>query len=126
MPNIITHIVSLCYKPSTSSAEKHLVGSRFLALQDQCLLPSSWTAAEDQAGKPYLSVTGGRNNSPEGANKGFEHAWVVTFDSIEARDYYLDTDPVHQDFKAFVKDFVEDVFVVDFEAGVFSIFECSR
>lgn len=58
----ITHLVSFRYKPSTSSAEKHLVASSFLALQDQCTLHD----------RPYVSVTGGANNSSEGADKGLE------------------------------------------------------
>ena len=60
----ITHFVAFRYKATTSDAEQHLVGSSFLALQDQCEHP--------QRGGKYLTVTGGRNNSPEGFAKGFE------------------------------------------------------
>lgn len=60
----ITHFVAFRYKATTSDTEKHLVGSSFLALQDQCEHP--------QRGGQYLTVTGGRNNSPEGFAKGFE------------------------------------------------------
>lgn len=133
----ITHFVAFRYKPTTSDAEKRLVGSSFLALQDQCEHP--------QRGGQYLTVTGGRNNSPEGFAKGCEvrvcisphlhfftptmkltewmgrkqHAWVVTFASEEDRAYYLDHDPAHLKFKELAGQHVEDLFVFDFEQGVF-------
>ncbi|GAA6038430.1 hypothetical protein JCM8097_007646 [Rhodosporidiobolus ruineniae] len=107
---LITHIVSFRYKPSTSDAERHLVASRFLALQDQCELK----------GERYLSVTGGKQNSPEGLGKGYEHTFVVTFTSSEHRDFYVSDDPAHNAFKELIKDHIADVFVFDFEQGVFS------
>lgn len=61
---LITHIVAFKYKDGTTDAEKHLVASSFLALQDQCKLQGT----EEN----YLSVTGGSNNSPESFNKGCE------------------------------------------------------
>lgn len=62
--SVVTHVVSFKYKPSVSSAERHLFGSSFLALKDTCL---------DKTGQPYiLSLTGGSNNSPEGHTKGLE------------------------------------------------------
>ncbi|POY73152.1 hypothetical protein BMF94_3782 [Rhodotorula taiwanensis] len=110
MPSIV-HIVSLKYKSTTSDAEKHLVGSSFLALQDKCQHPST--------GEKYLTVIGGRNNSPEGFEKGFEHAFVVNFASEEDRAYYLDQCPVHGDFKKLAGQYAEDVFVIDFVPGNF-------
>jgi predicted GTPase len=58
----ITHIVIFKYAPSATDAEVHLAASRFLALQDEC----------EFEGKRYLAVTGGRNNSTEGLDKGFQ------------------------------------------------------
>ncbi|BGP34111.1 hypothetical protein JCM10296v2_005926 [Rhodotorula toruloides] len=109
---LITHIVAFKYKDGTTDAEKHLVASSFLALQDQCKLQGT----EEN----YLSVTGGSNNSPEGFNKGCEHAWVVTFRNTQERDYYLDKDPAHQAFKDKALPFITDAFVFDFEQGTFA------
>ncbi|GAA5909938.1 hypothetical protein JCM5296_002539 [Sporobolomyces johnsonii] len=106
---LITHIVSFKYKDDTSDAQRHLVASSFLALQDQCHLD----------GNTYLTVTGGKDNSPEGLAKGFHHAWVVTFETAEARDYYTFKDPAHTKFKDLALPFVAEVFVFDFEQGVF-------
>ncbi|CEQ42800.1 SPOSA6832_04659, partial [Sporobolomyces salmonicolor] len=129
---LITHIVSFKYKDDTSDAQRHLVASSFLALQDQCHLE----------GNPYLTVTGGKDNSPEGLAKGFQvrscsfergpprrrspslrssqqHAWVVTFETADARDYYTFKDPAHIKFKDLALPFVAEVFVFDFEQGVF-------
>ncbi|BGP18538.1 hypothetical protein JCM10213_002949 [Rhodosporidiobolus nylandii] len=107
---LITHLVILKLLPSLSDAERHLLASKFLALQDQCEL---------EGGGKYLTVTGGKQNSPEGMAKGFEQVFNVTFETAEARDYYNDKDPAHQEFKAYVADKVADILVFDFEQGVF-------
>ncbi|GAA6000726.1 Dabb family protein [Rhodotorula paludigena] len=106
----ITHVLSFKFKESTSDAEKHLLASSMMALQDQCLLPDS--------SAKYLTVTGGKNNSPETFDKGFDCTFVVQFDEKD-RQYYLDTDPAHQKFKELVGPHVEDIFVFDFTPGVF-------
>ncbi|GAA5827625.1 hypothetical protein JCM3770_006875 [Rhodotorula araucariae] len=105
----ITHVVSFRFNPASSSAERHLIASSFLALQDQCIID----------GNTYLSVTGGRSNSSEGFEKGFDHTYVVTFDTVEQRDYYVEKDPAHTKFKELAKGHVVDLFVFDFEGGVF-------
>jgi len=43
----------------------------------------------------------------------------VTFESEKDRDWYVDKDEAHQKFKELAGDVVDDVFVFDFEAGVF-------
>ncbi|MGB3801944.1 MAG: Dabb family protein [Lewinella sp.] len=57
----------------------------------------------------------GTNNSPEGLNKGFTHAFFVTFDSEEDRATYL-PHPAHQAFVEVLQPIVKDVFVVDYWA----------
>ncbi|GAA6011184.1 hypothetical protein JCM11491_006749 [Sporobolomyces phaffii] len=107
---VITHIVSFEYKPSASSGERHLVASSFLALQSRCL---------DRHGNPYIAVTGGKNNSQERQDQGYDHSFVVTFEDAAARDYYVDVDEAHQNFKQLAGQHVARVFVFDFEGGVF-------
>ncbi|MBC8243904.1 MAG: Dabb family protein [Verrucomicrobia bacterium] len=58
----------------------------------------------------------GLNNSPEGLNKGFNHCYLITFNSEKDRDAYL-VHPAHKQFVALVGPVVEDVFVVDYWAG---------
>ena len=55
----------------------------------------------------------GLNNSPEGLNKGFTHAFFLTFESEEDRAIYL-PHPDHKAFGAVLTPFLEDVFVVDY------------
>ncbi len=55
----------------------------------------------------------GTNNSPEGLNKGFTHAFFVTFDSEEDRATYL-PHPAHQAFVKVLEPHLQDVFVVDY------------
>ena len=49
-----------------------------------------------------------------------QHAYVSTFRNAEERDYYLDTDPAHQAFKAMIIDKVADAVVYDFDTNDFA------
>jgi hypothetical protein len=55
----------------------------------------------------------GRNNSPEGWNKGLTHAFLMTFESAAARDAYL-PHPEHEKVKAEALQHVEDACIFDF------------
>ena len=76
-------------------------------------------------GDPYiLSIESGLQSSPEGADHGFERAFIVSFASEGDRNYYagrpLVTDNDHLDvahdaFKAAVEPALADVLVFDFQ-----------
>ncbi|UCE93880.1 MAG: Dabb family protein [Flavobacteriaceae bacterium] len=55
----------------------------------------------------------GLNNSPEDLNKGFTHAFVLTFEDDKSRDAYL-PHPDHQNFVKQLKPLIEDVLVLDY------------
>ena len=83
----------------------------------------------------------GKDNSPEGLqvrtihpvlfplaflrqladNKqnGMTHGFVVEFASAADRDYYVSTDPVHQNFVKSIGDVLEKPTVLDFTDGVY-------
>ncbi|KAK4056982.1 hypothetical protein OIO90_001882 [Microbotryomycetes sp. JL221] len=109
---IITHIVAFKYNSAVSDAERHLIASKFVALKDSCLTQNTKQPS-------ILSLTGGANCSPEGFAKGFDHCFVLTFANKQDRDWYLDDDESHQQFKASLKDKIEDIFVFDYDVGVF-------
>lgn len=113
---VVHHIVSFAYMADVSSAEKALIGSRFLALKDTCLSPSD--------SKYILEVSGGGNNSPEGAAKGYEHSFIATFASEEDRDFYVNDDPAHDAFKQTLAGKLKEVYVFDFTPGEFET--CKR
>lgn len=50
---------------------------------------------------------------------GITHAFVVEFASAEDRDYYVQKDPVHQDFVRSLDGIVEKAQVIDFTDRVF-------
>ncbi|KAK9896255.1 hypothetical protein P389DRAFT_196356 [Cystobasidium minutum MCA 4210] len=107
----IIHIVHFAY--SCDEATKQEIARRFLQMKTQCVSQSD--------SKPYiLSLTGGKNNSPEGMNDGLEHTFVVKFANNEDRAYYLDEDPVHQEFKKFaLSSGVSKGVVLDFDEDQF-------
>ncbi|KAF8472117.1 hypothetical protein BDZ91DRAFT_653526 [Kalaharituber pfeilii] len=88
--------------------------SAFVGLQSTCLNPE---------GKPYIhSIRVGANNSPEPFSGGTTHGVVMTFSSTEDRDYYVNDDPVHNEFKKVLAPFVDpppegSFRVVDFTDG---------
>ncbi|KAK5628473.1 hypothetical protein RRF57_004188 [Xylaria bambusicola] len=78
-----------------------------LALKDNCLHPATQ--------KPYIkSLTGGKDNSPEGRQNGIQYAFVVEFASTEDRDYYVHNDQAHKDFVGTALPIVENAIVVDY------------
>ncbi len=64
-------------------------------------------------GITYFS--GGCYSSNEGLNKDFNHGFLTTFESIEARDIYL-PHPLHERVKAEILPCIDDIIVFDFEA----------
>lgn len=75
------HIVHFGYKPSTSAADKAEIASRFLALAKGCRLQAAAagqaqaqarTEANEQGDRYIVGITGGTDNSPEGAAHGLE------------------------------------------------------
>ena len=49
---------------------------------------------------------------------GFSHAFVMEFESVEDRDYYVKEDPVHLAFVKSLDGIVQNVRVRDSEPGV--------
>jgi hypothetical protein len=69
---------------------------------------------------PYIvSSSGGKDNSPEGAQGGLTHGFVVIFENAEDRDYYVNDDPAHKAFVEKNGPRFEDVRVIDYEGGVY-------
>lgn len=58
----------------------------------------------------------GENNSPEGLNRGFTHAFALTFVDAAARAHYL-PHPKHLAFVERLKPYLEDVLVIDYDLG---------
>ncbi|KAI9669756.1 MAG: hypothetical protein M1831_007452 [Alyxoria varia] len=85
--------------------------NRMLSLQQTCLHP------ETKA--PYIKTSqGGRDNSPESAQQGMTHGFVMSFASEADRTYYVTRDPVHLSFKNDAEEVVEKATVLDFLPGV--------
>ncbi|KIW63351.1 hypothetical protein PV04_10202 [Phialophora macrospora] len=108
----IIHIVLFQLRSSLTPAEKKEFCDDMLGLRDACLHPTS--------GRPYIvASSGGVDNSPEGAQGGLTHGFVVEFASKEDRDYYVSEDPVHQAFVKKNRPRFDDVRVIDYEKGVY-------
>jgi Stress responsive A/B Barrel Domain len=97
----VRHVVVFRYKPGAAPDRIEQVTRAFRELQMK--IPGI-TAFEH-----------GINNSPEGKNLGFTHVYLVTFESVAARDAYL-PHPGHQKFGELLASLgvVADAFVVDY------------
>ncbi|KAK2752801.1 hypothetical protein FQN55_005933 [Onygenales sp. PD_40] len=108
----VTHIVLFQFKASASADTVKDVCARMLALKDSCIHPTHQ--------KPYIKTSiGGRDNSIEGLQDGITHAFVVEFENVEDRDYYVNKDPAHLAFVGGLGDAIQKVQVIDFTNGVF-------
>ena len=99
MPQI-QHIVLVKLKPDTSDDTVADIYGQLAGLQE--LIPG------------IVHFSGGPYTSPEGFNKGFTHAFVMTFSSPEARDAYL-PHPEHERIKRVILDSAEDALAFDYE-----------
>tara|TARA_R110001606_G_C15385067_1_gene650884 strand:- start:1531 stop:1941 length:411 start_codon:yes stop_codon:yes gene_type:complete len=97
--SLLRHTVFFKFKEGTTSAQIKQVEDAFSALPSKI---------EQIKGYEW-----GLNNSPEGLDKGFTHAFILTFESEEDRAIYL-PHPDHKAFGAVLTPHLEDVFVVDF------------
>ena len=97
----VRHIVVFKYKPAATPAQIAEVTTAFRGLRTT--IPGI-VAFED-----------GVNNSPEKKNLGFTHVYMLTFESLAARDTYL-PHPKHKEFGQLLGKLgvVEDAFVVDY------------
>ncbi|KAL9620669.1 MAG: hypothetical protein Q9160_004805 [Pyrenula sp. 1 TL-2023] len=108
----IVHIVLFKPNPSLTKNQVKELYNDMTNLKNTCIHPTTK--------QPYItSFKGGKDNSPEGKQGGFEYGFVVEFESTQDRDYYLNDDPSHQAFVAKIKKgLVDDARVLDFEPGV--------
>jgi hypothetical protein len=83
----VRHLVVFKFKPEATPAQVDTLTRAFAALRDS--VPGI-TAFEH-----------GVNNSPENANLGFTHVYMLTFTNAAARDAYL-VHPAHKRFGATV------------------------
>lgn len=110
----ITHVVIIKMNPTLDEEKAQEVCQRMLSLKTECI--------HSATNQPYIvHSSGGKDNSPEGRQGGFTHAFVVEFASSADRDYYANEDRAHLDFVewAMGKGYIAEARVLDYEAGVF-------
>ncbi|PSN68895.1 hypothetical protein BS50DRAFT_572073 [Corynespora cassiicola Philippines] len=107
------HVVLFQFKQGTSPITIKEITSKLYALKKSCKHPSTRA--------PYIkSISGGKDISTEGLQDGFTHAFIMHFDTTTDRDYYVNNDPVHRDFKEAAAIVLEKTQVIDFQDGVFT------
>ncbi|KFG80321.1 stress responsive A/B barrel domain protein [Metarhizium anisopliae] len=127
----VNHIVMFQFKPDASAQSVKQCCDEVLGLKDQCVLAST--------GKPYIARSqGGRDMSIEGFSvrgatppsgrpdtdsrqNGFTHVFVMEFDSVADRDFYVKEDKAHHGFISkwisSADGIVSKAMVVDFVPG---------
>lgn len=96
----VKHIVLVKFSEAASSTVVYDLSKAFAALSS--LIPG------------ISAFEAGQNDSPEGLNHGFTHAFVMTFVDTAARDVYLPHE-LHQAFVERLKPYLADVLVVDYK-----------
>jgi hypothetical protein len=116
----VGHIVLIRFSDEVPASARTAAIQAFLALRSACV-------RED---KPYIrSIEAGAQSSGEGADRGFEHAFVLHFDSEGDRNYYVGEpvvddadfyDPRHHAFKQMIGPLLapQGVLVFDYTDGV--------
>ena len=99
--SLLRHVVLFKFKEGTTKAQMKKVEDAFSALPSKI---------EQIKGYEY-----GLNNSPEGLDKGFTHAFFLSFESEEDRAIYL-PHPDHKAFGEVLTPYLEDVLVIDYWA----------
>ncbi|KZF19930.1 hypothetical protein L228DRAFT_285325 [Xylona heveae TC161] len=112
----LIHILFFKFGASAPSDIVADICQRLVSLQEKCVSPNT--------GKPYIkSFKGGKDNSPEGKQGGFTHAFVCEFENDADRYYYLNRDPAHLAFVDSLSTappgLIEDLKVLDFAPGIF-------
>jgi len=97
---MIRHVVLFQWKPGTSEAQ---IAGMFRELAG---LKGKIPGLQQFEGGPY--------SSPEGLNKLWSHAFIMTFDSAASRDAYL-PHPEHERVKALIQPHLANVIAFDFE-----------
>lgn len=97
----LRHMVSFKFKPEASPADVAKVVSEFRALKQKIPV--------------IVAFETGTNVSPEKLDKGFTHAFLLTFKTAADRDAYL-VHPDHEVFAKMVGAYLADVFVIDYWA----------
>jgi hypothetical protein len=109
---MIHHLVLLEFKQHATPMAISRATADLLELKTLCVHPLTQ--------KPYIrGIKGGRDHSPEGLQRGMTHAFILEFDSVEDRNYYVEEDPAHIAFQDRIKPVVEGVLVLDFTPGKF-------
>lgn len=102
-PQTIRHVVVFKYKAGTTDAQIAEVTAAFRAMTKK--IPG------------LVAFEQGKNHSPEKLDQGFTHVYLLTFNSVAARDAFL-PNADHKKFGEMLTRLgvVESVFVVDFTA----------
>jgi hypothetical protein len=97
----VRHIVIFKFQPGTTEGQIETLTQEFRSLKEK--IPG------------IVDFEYGINNSPEGLNQEFTHIYMLSFESVEARDIYL-PHPEHQKFGEFAGGLgiIAGVFVVDY------------
>ena len=84
---MIKHVVLLRFAPGTAEEDVTTIFRELAGLKEKC--------------PGLLDFCGGPYSSPEGLDKGYTHAFIMTFDSEENRNVYLEH-PDHETVKRLI------------------------
>ncbi len=98
---MINHIVLFKFKKNVSKKIIDSLRNHFLNIKND--IPE------------IVSITGGRDVSVEGRNKGYDIVFIITFKSITDRDNYLPHVKHQRLVEKYINPIAEDILVFDYE-----------
>lgn len=96
---MIRHLLLIRFKPTATPEAVAAVWPLFEAIPSQV--------------EGVVAVEWGRNNSPEGLDRGYTHAVLMTFADEAVRQNYL-PHPAHEALKQVFVPLLEDIIVIDY------------
>lgn len=96
---MIRHLLLVKFTPASNEADLEQIREEFVSMTSRV--------------EGVVDVEWGENDSPEGKNRGFTHAVLMTFCDEKARQRYL-VHPEHDALKAVFVPHIDDIIVFDY------------
>ncbi|KAE8365650.1 stress responsive A/B barrel domain-containing protein [Aspergillus caelatus] len=100
------HLVLFKFKPEIGITTQQEILREFLSLPQKC---------KDSSHNPYITSIRGGVECGAGSSSGYTHIFIVEFNSMQEREYYKGSDPVHLHFASRIMRMLAFIRILVFE-----------